>query len=68
MYQKILNKFYQNTLIKAKQAKEEYENLKPFQVTSRAFLQGKISAYSEILTYMRLLSEEAEENKKESSD
>lgn len=65
MYKEILNKVYQSTFRKLVESKENYANKEKYQVTSRAFVQGKISAYSEVIALLKCLSEEV---KKESSD
>lgn len=57
MYKQILNRIYQNTLQEAKKAKEEYENLKDYQITSRTYLQGRITAYTDVLNFIKLLAD-----------
>ena len=58
MYKATLNRVYQNTLTEAKQTKLQLANLQDNQITSKAFLQGKLTALSDVLTVLKLAAEE----------
>ena len=58
MYKASLNRVYQNTLSEAKQTKLQLANLQDNQITSKAFLQGKLTALSDVLTVLKLAAEE----------
>ena len=58
MYKATLNRVYQNTLSEAKQTKLQLADLQDNQITSRAFLQGKLTALSNVLTVLKLEAEE----------
>ena len=58
MYKASLNRVYQNTLSEAKHTKLQLANLQDNQITSKAFLQGKLTALSDVLTVLKLAAEE----------
>lgn len=58
MYKATLNRVYQNTLSEAKKTKLQLADLQDNQFTSKAFLQGKLTALSDVLTVLKLAAEE----------